>query len=277
MNKPCLLLLLAPLGLAAQTADVALPDGWGDDAPALSSLVTFARGESDLRVAVVRYLEDKAAIERRYEVRYSPVRTGRLTTFYLGWQEQLARLEFDELNHEGQVDYIALRNRITYDIETLRLEEERGQQLAPLLPFADSIRRLQEDRHDRKRVHPRTAAGTLNSVAREIARLTDELLADDARAADRRDDISPVVASRAARQLLHLREVLQDWYTFYNGYDPMFNFWVPEPWGRTDVALESYATRRSTRCWSASTRSKRRLSSVTRCLPKACAPISRWK
>ena len=241
MNKPCLLLLLAPLGLAAQTADVTLPDGWGDDAPALSTLVTFARGESDLRVAVVRYLEDKAAIERRYEVRYSPVRTERLTAFYLGWQDQLAMLDFDALNHEGQVDYIALRNRISYDIETLRLEEERGQQLAPLLPFADSIRRLQEDRHDRKRVHPRTAAGSLNDVAKEIGRLTDALLADDARAADRREDISPVVASRAANQLLHLREVLQDWYTFYNGYDPMFNFWVPEPWGRTDTALESYA------------------------------------
>ena len=241
MNKPCLILLLAPLGVAAQTADIALPAGWGDDAPSLSTLVTFAQGESDLRVAVVRYLEDKAAIERRYEVRYSPVRTERLTEFYLGWQEQLGRLEFDELNHEGQVDYIALRNRITYDIETLRLEEERGQQLAPLLPFADNIRLLQEDRHDRKRVHPRTAAGSLNNVAKEIGRLTDALLADDARAADRRDDVSPVVAVRAANQLLHLREVLQDWYTFYNGYDPMFNFWVPEPYGRTDAALESYA------------------------------------
>lgn len=241
MNKSCLLLLLAPLCLPAQTVDVALPDGWADDAPALSTLVTFARGESDLRIAIVRYLEDKAAIERRYEVQYSPVRTERLTEFYLGWREQLGKLEFDNLNHEGQVDYIALRNRIDYDLETLRLEEERGQQVAPLIPFADSIRRLQEDRHDRKRVHPRTAASSLNDVAKEIGRLTDALLADDAQAADRREDVSPVVASRAATQLLHLREVLQDWYTFYNGYDPMFNFWVPEPWGRTDTALESYA------------------------------------
>ena len=238
MNKTCLLLLLIPYSLLAQNADVILPQGWGDDPPELASLVTFARGESELRIAVTRYLEDKAAIERRYEVLYSPVRISRLTEFYLGWQVRLKELSFDDLSHEGQVDYIALRNRIDYDLEALRLEEERGQQISPLLPFADSLRRLQEDRHDRKRVHPRTAAGTLNSVANEINELTDELAADDA---DRWEDISPVVAWRAANQVQHLRIVLADWNTFYAGYDPMFNFWVPEPNTRVDAALESYA------------------------------------
>jgi len=69
MNKSCLLLLLLPYSLLAQNSDVILPEGWDDDPPELTSLVTFARGESELRVAVIRYLEDKSAIERRYEVR----------------------------------------------------------------------------------------------------------------------------------------------------------------------------------------------------------------
>jgi len=238
MNKIYLLLLLTPCGLFAQSNDVILPQGWGDDPPKLASLITFARGESELRVVIVRYLEDKAAIGRRYEVRYSPVLIGRLTEFYLGWQKQLRELSFDDLSQEGQIDYIALRNRIDYDLETLRLEEERGQQISPLLPFADNLRRLQEDRHDRKRVHPRTAAGTLNSVANEVSELTSELAADDS---DRWEDISPVVAARAATQVQHLREILADWNTFYDGYDPMFNFWVPEPYTRVDAALEAYA------------------------------------
>jgi hypothetical protein len=177
MNKIYLLLLLTPCSLFAQNNDVILPPGWADDPPELASLVTFARGESELRVAVVRYLEDKAAIGRRYEVRYSPVRIGRFTEFYLGWQKQLRELSFDDLAQEGRIDYIALRNRIDYDLETLRLEEERGQQISPLLPFSDNLRRLQEDRHDRKRVHPRTAAGTLNSVANEVSEL--KLYGDD--------------------------------------------------------------------------------------------------
>lgn len=238
MNKPCLLLLLSPCSLLAQNSDIILPEGWGDDPPELTSLVTFARGESDLRVAVVRYVEDKAAIERRYEVQFSPTRIGRLTEFYLGWQAKLKELSFGDMNHEGQVDYIALRNRIEYDLEALSLEEERGEQIAPLLPFAASLRHLQEDRHARKRVHPRTAAGTLNSVANEVSELTAALAADTA---DRPEDISPAVARRAAIQVMHLREVLADWNTFYDGYDPMFNFWVPEPYAKVDAALESYA------------------------------------
>lgn len=236
MNKTCLLLLFAPFGLFAQSANVVLPDGWGDDPPKLDSLVGFARGESDLRVAVVRYIEDKAAIERRYEVNYSPVRIERLLEFNLGWQGRLQELSFDDLNHEGQIDYIALRNRIEYNIETLRLDEDRGQQIAPLLPFANELRLLQEDRHDRKRVHPRTAATTLNAVAKTVSELTDELEAGDTRY----EDVSRVVAWRAANQVNHLREILANWNTFYDGYDPMFNFWVPEPYTRVDAALESY-------------------------------------
>ena len=238
MNKPCLLLLLMPCCLLAQNTDIMLPEGWDGDPPELTSLITFARSESDLRVAIVRYLEDKSAIERRYEVRFSPARIERLTGFYLGWQTNLQKIPFADMNHEGQVDYIALRNRIEYDLEALRLEEERGEQIAPLLPFGDSLRLLQEDRHDRNRVHPRTAAGTLNSVANELSELTDELTAGTA---DRPEDISPVVARRAAIQVVHLREVLADWNTFYDGYDPMFNFWIPEPYARVDAGLESYA------------------------------------
>ncbi len=66
MKKSCLLLLLIPCSLLAQNSDIILPDGWDDDPPELASLVTFARGESDLRVAVVRYLEDKAATFSRF-------------------------------------------------------------------------------------------------------------------------------------------------------------------------------------------------------------------
>ena len=60
--------------------------GFGDDPPAMAALVAFARTESDLRVAVDRYVLDKAAIERRYELPYSPVRQARMKTFYEGWR-----------------------------------------------------------------------------------------------------------------------------------------------------------------------------------------------
>ena len=119
MKRTIMIALLFPLATFAQEPTHVLPEGWDADPPELTSLVTFARQESDLRVAITRYLLDKAAIERRYEVLYSPVRIERLTEFHLGWQQQLGEVDFDGLNAEGRVDYIALRNRIEYDLEVL--------------------------------------------------------------------------------------------------------------------------------------------------------------
>ena len=235
MKKVLLLMLLAPAASFAENPNLILPPGWGDDPPSLESLVAFSRGESDLRNAVNRYVLDREAIERRYPVSYSPARIERLSLFHLGWRERLGQLDFDDLNFEGQIDYIALRNRIDYNIETLALEEQRGQEIAPLLPFGDTLRKFQEDRHDRIRVHPRTAAESLDIIADQLAELTGALESGDAEI-----DVSPIVAWRAANQVGHLLEVLDDWNTFYEGYDPMYNFWVPEPYGRVVEGLAAY-------------------------------------
>lgn len=243
MKKLVSLFLIIPSSLLAQDAGVALPAGWADDPPVISTLVTFARGQSDLRVAVVRYLEDKEAIERRYPVHYSPARIARLREFHEGWQRQLQDVDFDGLNHEGQIDYIALRNRIEYDLATLALTEERGDQIAPLLPFGDQLRLFQEERFDRKRIDPRVAAGTLDAVAKQLVSLT-STLEEEAQETDgvvERDGISPVVASRAAVHVEHLRKELAEWNKFYDGYDPMYNFWDREPYARVNAALEKYA------------------------------------
>lgn len=222
----------------SQTVQVAPESGWADDPPVIDSLVGFARGQSDLRVAIERYSLDKAAVERRFPVLYSPVRFERLSNFYAGWQQQLRELQFDQLNHEGQVDFIALRNRIRYDFEMLALDERRAEEIAPLVPFFDGIRLLQEDRHDRQRVHPRKVAGDLDAIADLLDRLTGELASENR---DSRNDPSPVVAWRAANQVEHLRDTLDDWNTFYAGYDPMFNFWVSEPASRVDEGLGAYS------------------------------------
>ena len=235
-------LLMMPHGLRAQNAEIDLPTGWEGDAPVLSSLVNFARSESNLRVAVKRYVEDKASIKRRYEVLYSPARNQRLNTFHRAWLQRLEELDFDALNHEGQIDYIALRNRVEYDLETLHLAERQAKEMVPLLPFGDQLRLLQEDRHDRKRVDPQTAATTLDEVAQQVTGLTRALVAEAREAGGlvTRSGISPAIAWRAARQIEHLRTVLADFNTFYDGYDPIYSWWVREPYGRVDAALQDY-------------------------------------
>jgi Bacterial protein of unknown function (DUF885) len=227
--------------MQAQSKQGATPAaGFGDDPPAMAALVAFARTESDMRVAVNRYVLDKAAIERRYEVPYSPVRHARMKTFYEGWKRVLEAADFNGLNPEGRIDFVMLRQRIAYDVAMLELADRRWGQMAPLLPFAGKLRQLPEDRHERKRADPRATATTLDELAKQVAAMTQSLASRSA-GRDPAPDQDRVVASRAAAYLDALRPIVADWHAFYDGYDPMFSWWNREPYGRLDKALAAYA------------------------------------
>ena len=50
----------------------------------------------------------------------------------------------------------------------------------------------------------------------------------------------PTVVNRAGVRLKELRQTLKDWYTFYDGYDPVFTWWAQDPYKKVDQALENY-------------------------------------
>ena len=227
----------------AQGTRAANDAGWAQSPPVLSSLIAFNRQQSDLRNAVERYVDDRAALLRRYDVENSPVRRERLQNFYRGWQSRLVELDFNALNHEAQIDYILLRNRLAFELEMLRVEETGDVETRSLLPFARRIQELQEVRRERKDVNSQRAAQTLAELAQQVETQTKEL-----RAAARKSGgtvkikgVTPVVAYRAAGQVESLRETLKGWYSFYGGYDPLFTWWAKEPYTKLDKALQAYA------------------------------------
>ena len=266
---------LASANLVAQSADLVPPDGWAGDPPTISSLVEFAEGESNLRTAVIRYVQDKAGIERRYPVLYSPVRMARLREFHNGWNLQLQALDFESLNYEGQIDYIVLRNRIDYNLEMLTLDDQRAQDLAPFIPFFDDVRALEETRLDRKRANPREAGATLDHIARTATELADNLRVEANKAGGlvSRADLSKVAATRAANQLEHLREILSTFNAFYDGFDPLYTFWAGNAHEAADAAMQTYARRSARICCRRKTRRTPRRPLATLLSPKAFAPI----
>lgn len=211
------------------------PPGWAQDPPELSALVDFGRAQSDLRVAVQRYDEDRDALFRRYDVPLSERRRERLRTFYRGWQGRLAELGFEGLDHEGQVDYVLLRSQIEYELEMLDQEEAAVREMAPLLPFVERVCAFQEARRDRADVDARAAADALHDLVAEVEATTRALRGASA------PEVKGVVAARAAAHVGALRRSLADWFEYFSGYDPLFTWWVPEPYEALDAALEAHA------------------------------------
>ncbi|MBT3325944.1 MAG: DUF885 family protein [Gemmatimonadales bacterium] len=226
-----------PGAIRAQTLDHPPQEGVVADVPSLDDLMSFANGQSDLRVALERYAEDRAALHRRYDVEFSPTLRARMRLFYRGWQSRLEELDFEALNHEGQADYVMLSNRLVFELETLDAEERFTAEMAPLIPFAPVITELQERRRDREPIVGRAAAQTLDDLADEVEALTSTLRSSSSGEPSRAERVS---AFRAANHLGSLRRTLRDWYTYYSGYDPLFTWWAETAYIRADEAIAAH-------------------------------------
>jgi uncharacterized protein (DUF885 family) len=226
-----------PTAAVAQTLENPPADGVLADVPTIEDLMSFAEGQSDLRIALERYREDRAALYRRYDVEFSPTLRSRLRSFYEGWQDRLADLDFDELNHEGRIDYLMLSYRITFELEMLDTEDAFTAEMAYLVPFGPVITKLQEARRNREPVEGRASAETLERLAEEIDALSAELTSGSVTEPTRRERVT---GFRAANHLGSLRETLADWYGFYAGYDPMFTWWTETAYRRADEAIARY-------------------------------------
>ncbi len=236
-----LLVLTAAGSVRGQAVNVA-PEGWEVDSPVLSSLVDFNQGQSDLRVAVERFDQDRRALLRRYDVLYSPVLRQRLRERYSGWLAQLESLNFEALNREGQIDFILLRNRIEFEQSRLDEEELAVSKMGPLVPFADDIRLLQENRRNGERAQGRVSADALSALAATVEGMAADLRSEDRFASSSTLEVTPVVANRAADWVESMERTLESWYTFAAGYDPDFTWWAAAPYDAASSALIDYAS-----------------------------------
>jgi uncharacterized protein (DUF885 family) len=237
---PRTLLAVLPLVLTpGADARAATPSSLRGPAPAdtldTGDLLGFT--ESRMREVVERYREDREAVERRWSVPYSPARRDRLRTFQEGWQARLATVDYDALAVEGRIDWHLLDHELEYARALLDREEERAREMEPVLPFVESVSRRVEGWRGLEDVDPPSAADALVELATRV----DSVRRATAEAAEAgRPPVSRVVARRAASVLEGLHRSLEAWYDFYAGYDPLFTWWVEEPWVRVSEAVEAH-------------------------------------
>jgi len=117
----------------------------------------------------VRYAQDRQALQRFYTVSGSQARRARLRAFNRAWLARLPKSGFATLSHEGQLDYVLLRNEIENELALLDREERMLKDTAPLVPFADAIATLQEGRQSLKFITPEEALKAVQAINAQIA------------------------------------------------------------------------------------------------------------
>jgi uncharacterized protein (DUF885 family) len=225
----------------------------------------LAAPQSEMRLVVTRYQADRGLISGNYAgaaggggrgggraggaaTPTSPVplsrdRIARLMGFDSEWQTALSKLNATRLSGAARADLTALQASVAANLKALQNEgAERWRLRTTVVPFMETLvpliearLRFQFDDRDWQK-----AAGTLTSVTREIAATRARVEAGLSGGANGLR-VSPALATRGAEAADALRQNLTTWFNFYNGYDPLFTWWMPMPFKHIDGALSEYA------------------------------------
>ena len=232
-----------------------------------------------MRVAVDRYLLDKAAIERRYEVPYSPVRQRGSATSTLGWQKRLAEADFNALERRGQdrLRPAAQSHRVRPGVAHAgRYAVAADGGAAAVLPTRCGCSRRIGTIASAS--DPRATATTLER-GRAAGREPDAVARRGRPTRRRPGHPSRHHAghrgARRRRRSTRSAPCSPTGTAFYDGYDPIFSWWMRRAVRPARQGADRATRTRFASIWPASGRASRRRSSATRCSPRACAPT--WR
>src|SRR6476646_6991987 len=197
--------------------------------------VPEAESFSRLRSVIENFGEDYGILNRFYSSSTSPNRSSRFNQLYNDNLTLLAKLDFDKLSHDEQVDYLLFKNYLDHEFKEQNRSDGQLAEMSSLIPFMRTISDLEDTRRTLKDLDPAKAAVTLNDLAKQVVETQNSFEGPSAAKPKR------TVANRAARTVSDLRNTLKRWYTFYNAYDPMFTWWCSSPYKVADDALAKYA------------------------------------
>jgi uncharacterized protein (DUF885 family) len=197
------------------------------------------RSQSEMRSAIERYVVDRGSLSRSYPVEISPARQARFKQFYSEWLAAIGKMNFDAMSHDGKVDYLLFKNHLNHELQQLEIQGKSLAEIAVLVPFAQTITGLAEARRRMEKIDAPKTAALLNDLNKQIeaARRSVEsgLRAEPGK-------VKKSVANRTVSTVNNLRGTLRTWFGYYNGYDPLFTWWVDEPYKAVDQSLGNYAT-----------------------------------
>ncbi len=204
---------------------------------------------SEMADAMIQYDADRASVLRFYSTSgnqsewwmrqqgnnyNSPERRQRLLQLIDEYTTKIQKLPFEKMNVNGKVDYILFKRNLESEQYQLNEEQKIYDQVAKYLLFSDRIYSLQKPRRRGIAVDGEKVAKELNDINKEISKAIADI--------KKTDSLETKQASLASDAAKGLQGILKDYFNFYNGYDPLFSWWVPKTYSETDSLLNLFAT-----------------------------------
>lgn len=200
---------------------------------------------SEVSGLVIKYANDAGAIQYFY----GPMTTGfggrgggggvnspeqleRLMELNQTYLDDLKKLDFNSFSIHGKVDYVLLKSKIDRNQEGLKRQKETYSKVAGYLPFAQTIYDFEKKRRRGTSVDGEQVAGQLHQAKLELEAISQQLKAQK--------ELDSELADYLDATIRDLKSRLQSAFNFYNGYEPHFTWWVPEPFKALEKELDNY-------------------------------------
>ncbi|MGE8378018.1 MAG: DUF885 family protein [Sphingobacterium sp.] len=162
----------------------------------------------------------------------SPEQINRLVKIDDDYLAKLKGFDYNKLNTNGQVDYILLSQKVQRHKEELKEIFASYNRLKAYLPFAENIFQFEQQRR-------RGAAVVGKDVAIIFEKTTDQV----SEAIQKLENVAAIESADVnflVNMVESLRTRLERAFDFYNGYDPMFTWWVPKSYESLNEKLIQY-------------------------------------
>ncbi|KAJ5123141.1 hypothetical protein N7448_009238 [Penicillium atrosanguineum] len=197
--------------------------------------IAIRRSQVDsIRERIERITEDLNDIKTFFPIRISTKRTQKLKHYLKRELELLREQPFECYDQQEKVDYLLIKNYLERQLRQVELDIKQDQKTKPLLPFADILVKLCEDRALVVPIEPKDVAQKLYETQGEITTVIAKI-----KAGSKDLSMEKTSAFRASKTMDSLRDNLKEWYGFYKGYDPSFDWWVSHPYSVVDTNLET--------------------------------------
>jgi uncharacterized protein (DUF885 family) len=178
------------------------------------------------------YQEDRRLLQSFYTVSSAPETSRRLKALASDYLKKIEAEDFNRLNSGDRVDYLLFKRDLQESIFKLNKNEKQYEAIKYLFPFADELYAQEKLSRRGSTVDAQQTAAQLNAINKRLADLL------------KNSSSSPKLDAAAAG---YAREIGQDLrraarksFTFYNQYDPMYSWWVPPTYQKTDSLLNRY-------------------------------------
>ncbi len=195
--------------------------------------VAFNTNAQNLPELIQKFSEDKFALLRKYPVKESSQFYERLNLFYSSARSELKTFSFETLSADGKADYLLLQNQIEKEAYFHSLDKQRFEEVSHVTQFATPLYEFVRSRAQGQIINSPKTAKEFDDVTSAIGKAKDKFAKEPFNSWQKADKASDVVRS--------LQSAMKESYKFYNGYDPLFTWWVNKPFVKLDSALTSYA------------------------------------